>query len=565
MDVSVIIPAYNAEETITDTLESLLAQTYANWEAIVVDDGSRDKTADIAREFTERDNRIRLIQQQNGGESAARNTGVNEARNDWLLFLDADDWISPLHLERLTNELSGDLGLDAVHCLSARVACDGTLVTEEYLPPSGDMFSTLARRAAFPVHACIVRRSLVKAVGKFDTTFKRCADWDLWQRIARTGARFGAVREVLSFYRMRPNSASLDAHLMLNDILRVLRQGHSPDPRVQNPHPDHAHGLLQEKIQSQEFYLLSWCAGILLGRGEDARSLLDSVKEDNYPDLYPEAVAECIFEALFLSICQPPHALEKLFPGIQQKIDDFLLALEKHSMSPDLACRAIIKLKKLILKHSSIWQSIIEEYEQSIEKQRIHTEELKHIKALLEDQRNNWQRLAEERQLTIEKQKVLIEEGGLSKRLLEKEHKQAVVKHETLINTLEQYKLLFFQQRNNWQRLAEERHHIMEKQKICIAELEHDKALTEKERDDLQRLEKEYEQTVARLKAQSEELERSRAFSEEQRKNWQRLAEERESEIAELQQRYWIRLGLGLGVLKQFNSIRLEKNRERNC
>ena len=93
MNVSVIIPAYNAVETIADTLESLIAQTYPHWEAIVVNDGSSDATDEITREFVERDARIRMITQPNGGEGAARNTGIAQAQYDWLLFLDADDWI----------------------------------------------------------------------------------------------------------------------------------------------------------------------------------------------------------------------------------------------------------------------------------------------------------------------------------------------------------------------------------------------------------------------------------------------------------------------------------------
>ena len=70
-------------------------------------------------------------------------------------------------------------------------------------PQSGDMFAVFARHSAFAMHACIVRRLLVDAVGGFDTSLRTCEDWDLWQRIARTGSRFGVIREVLAFYRMR--------------------------------------------------------------------------------------------------------------------------------------------------------------------------------------------------------------------------------------------------------------------------------------------------------------------------------------------------------------------------
>ncbi len=239
---------------------------------MIVDDGSHDATRAIAEALAERDVRIRVVSQPNGGESAARNTGISHARFEWLLFLDADDWVSPCYLERLTSAIDADPSLDAVHCGWARVAQNGAELIEEYRPPTGDLFPVLARRAAFPVHACLVRRSMVEAAGSFDISLRKSPDWDLWQRIARCGATFGAVPEVLAYYRMMPHSASLDAEQMLRDGLTVLRRGHGPDPRVRNPLPQYANGLTGSTVESQQYYLLSWCAGLLLGAGKDARA-----------------------------------------------------------------------------------------------------------------------------------------------------------------------------------------------------------------------------------------------------------------------------------------------------
>ncbi len=226
---------------------------------------------------------------------------------------------------------------------------------DNYQPPSGDLFPTLARRVAFPVHACVVRKSLVEDVGRFDTSLRTCTDWDMWQRIARTGARFGAVDEVLAFYRMRPNGASLDAYQLFKDDLRVLKQGHAPDPRVPNPKPEHANGAPPEQIQTQEFYLLSWCAGLLLGSGKDTRPLLEMVRDDHYPELYPDAVAQCIFES---AVCPPAkrHTDGKDSGSTSiSNVESFLVALEKQSMTPDLASRASRLLRTMILKHSPRW------------------------------------------------------------------------------------------------------------------------------------------------------------------------------------------------------------------
>ena len=388
MPVSIIIPAYNAAATIADTLNSILAQTCPDWEAIVVDDGSTDATCKVVKGFIERDPRICILRQPNGGEAAARNTGISKARYDWLLFLDADDWISPLHLELMTNELRANPELDAVHCGYARVAGDRTLIVNNYEPPTGDLFPTLARRAAFPVHACIVRKSLVEEVGSFDSSFRTSPDWDLWQRVARTGARFGAVREVLAFYRMTPSGASLDAYQLFKDDLRVLKQGHSEDKRVRNAKAEHANGSPPDEIQTQKFYLLSWCAGLLLGAGKDALPLLEMVRDVHYPDLFPDAVAQCIFESAVLPNCQPPRGWERLWLDIHRNVESFLVALEKQSMTQDLARRTSSILRTLILKHSPSWSGIIEELERS--------------RTLLEEQGVSWQQLAEHRQHIID-------------------------------------------------------------------------------------------------------------------------------------------------------------------
>lgn len=407
MYVSIIIPAYNAAKTIADTLNSLLAQTSAHWEAVVVNDGSSDATAAIVSDFAARDARFRLYTQPNAGEAGARNVGIGLARYDWLLFLDADDWIAPHYLERMTTELQTNPHLDAVHCGYARVAADGTQVVENYQPPTGDMFPVLARRAAFPVHACIVRKALVEEVGRFDPSLRTSPDWDLWQRIARIGAYFGAVREVLAFYRMTPSSASLNAYQLFTDDLRVLRQGHAPDARVRNPKPEHENGAPPEQVQTQEFYLLAWCGGLLLGARQDARPLLEMVGEDHFPELYPEAIAQCIFEAATLPSCQPPQFWEKLWPEIQQNIEDFLDALEQRSQAPDLAQQASVALKVMILKHSPSWSTVIGNLQQH--------------HAVLEEDCRQWRRVAEEHSRFIHEQQNMMTEFQQTRTDLEKD------------------------------------------------------------------------------------------------------------------------------------------------
>ena len=410
MRVSVIIPAYNAADTIADALESLLGQTSRHWDAIVVDDGSSDRTADVVERFVQRDGRIRLLRQSNRGEGAARNAGIARARCDWLLFLDADDWISPLHLERLGGVLASDPGLDAVHCGYARVAADGTQVADNFVPPSGDLFSTLARRAAFPVHSCIVRKSLVEEVGYFDTSLQRSADWDLWQRVARTGACFGAVPEVLAYYRIREHSISMDARQVLEAGLRVLRRGHSRDSRVPNPHPAHANGLPPERMRDQVYYLLCWCAGLALGAGEDTLPLLDSIGNDRCTELFPDAIAKCIFEAAPLPTSRARHCWEALWPELRSRVREFLTALEEHSGTPNLAPRTVEALKTRILKHTAEWRPVIEALEQPAARHQLRIAELERATQELDRDLVQWKQRAEDQDAALARKQRQTEE-----------------------------------------------------------------------------------------------------------------------------------------------------------
>jgi glycosyltransferase involved in cell wall biosynthesis len=191
VNVSIIIPAHNAAETIGQTLESIAAQTISTWEVIVVDDGSSDETFAIVEGFVRQHPRVVLLSQPHGGQGTARNTGIGRARFDWLLFLDADDWIERDYLERMGDSILAHPELDAVHCGWTLVDPTGKVFGEFHCNDTGDMFSIFANRNAFPIHACIVRRVVVEEVGRFDPSLRTCEDWDLWQRIARLGARFG--------------------------------------------------------------------------------------------------------------------------------------------------------------------------------------------------------------------------------------------------------------------------------------------------------------------------------------------------------------------------------------
>ncbi len=359
LSISIVIPAYNAAETLSETINALLAQTYPHWEAIVIDDGSIDATAAIVTDFAAQDQRIQLIQQANAGVVTARNVGIAAAQYDWLLFNDADDWIAPSHLAKMIAVLEADTTLDAVHCGWSRITADGTIVMTKFAPQKSDMFTDLACYCTFHVNTCIVRKTFVESTRGFDPRITYCQDWDLWQRIARQGAHFAALPEVLAFYRMRPNSLSSDLPGFCRDGLQVLAYGHGPDPRVPQPQAEYALGMPAADLAVRQIYFTSWCAGLSIGRGEDAAPLLDLMRRRNL-QRSPDAIfveTHWIVENLFETIPIPQGAdisqWHQLWPQYLPLIQAFLAALEQHTQIQGLADLALQQLAQKVLQHSA--------------------------------------------------------------------------------------------------------------------------------------------------------------------------------------------------------------------
>ncbi len=124
IDVSVLIPAYNAQATLANALDSCLAQTMGTFEVLVIDDGSADATQAIAKQYANKDSRIKLIAlEKNGGVSRARNAGLSAAQGQWIAVLDADDWMIPTRLERLTQ---------AAQALDADIVFDNLNITDPH-------------------------------------------------------------------------------------------------------------------------------------------------------------------------------------------------------------------------------------------------------------------------------------------------------------------------------------------------------------------------------------------------------------------------------------------------
>jgi peptidoglycan/xylan/chitin deacetylase (PgdA/CDA1 family) len=356
--VSVVVPAHDAEATLAEALDSLLAQTYEEWEAVVVDDGSADATASIAGGYAARDPRFRVISRDRGGASAARNTGIDAAKGEWLLFLDADDWLLPQMLERLVEIVGADTRVDAAFGLATRVDAEGEPVVSEF-GGRDNLFRLAGRTCPFAIHGGIVRRALVERVGGFDVTLETCEDWDLWQRVIRAGARIAHVDEVLAGYRLRPESLSVDARRLLRDGLEVIRRVHAPDPRVGDPDPAYANGLPAADAPAASLGLVGWTAGLALGNGDDPVQLLDLVEFGGNHIIDPGAIATGVCLATPIARTRGVAAWLELWPQLEGWLAAFANALEKRLQSPGLATRMLCALEREVLSRTEATESTV--------------------------------------------------------------------------------------------------------------------------------------------------------------------------------------------------------------
>ncbi len=219
--VSVVIPAHNAASTIRDTLASLSAQSFRDFEAIVIDDGSADDTARVAEDCD--DERIRVISVENGGVATARNVGIEAAAGELLAFLDADDLWLPAKLERQLERLHADASAGMCVTAATRIDAAGRKLGPMPLAHAADNCSALLLGSMVLgcVSSGVFRRAVLKRAGAFNPRFSQCADWDLWLR-ASTVTRIALVDEPLVLYRSASGNMSSDIELLERDTFAVL-------------------------------------------------------------------------------------------------------------------------------------------------------------------------------------------------------------------------------------------------------------------------------------------------------------------------------------------------------
>ncbi len=240
INFSVIIPVYNAEDYIEQSLRSVFAQTYQDFEIIVIDDGSTDNTAEVVSKFADRQN-LQYLRQANAGPAAARNKGIKEASGQYIAFLDSDDFWHPQKLEAHWDHLqsSPNVGLSFnwfevfYDCLTES---DEKVVKPWFSQPTKTILNWedfLERNWTGTSSTVVVRAECLRDK-QFDARFRTGEDYYLWLEIARSGWKIGFIPQALTVYRKRPSSLTVNYLQIALDELYVAKElPDSFDQRVQ--------------------------------------------------------------------------------------------------------------------------------------------------------------------------------------------------------------------------------------------------------------------------------------------------------------------------------------------
>lgn len=224
--VSVIMPAYNAEDYIQCAIDSVIAQSYSNWELIIVDDGSTDKTAAIIAHNIEQDVRIKSFYQQNGKQGKARNLGISHAKGFYIAFLDSDDLWMPNKL-KCQIQIFENKNIDIVYTSGYKLYANKNL--EEYPSIFGMfdsivMYEILFKENIIPILSVLIKADFVRKVGylDIDINLQGCEDWNYWIRCALSEGVFYGINEKHFIYRHHDNGMSRNISLMRIAEINVL-------------------------------------------------------------------------------------------------------------------------------------------------------------------------------------------------------------------------------------------------------------------------------------------------------------------------------------------------------
>lgn len=225
--VSIIVPIYNVEQYLPACLDSLVNQTLQDIEIICVNDGSTDNSASVVRDYMQQDARIRLIEQDNQGLSAARNAGIRNANGKYLQFLDADDILLPDKLTKQVQELE-QTNADVCVCHHSmftdtpNTVWENELSNAEYCLTKEGFLYNWGDSFVIAIHSGLFRKAfLMNNKLQFEERVRACEDWLFWTHLALHRATFGEIPDKLALYRVHDLSMTKDKSYMQSNRVKA--------------------------------------------------------------------------------------------------------------------------------------------------------------------------------------------------------------------------------------------------------------------------------------------------------------------------------------------------------
>ncbi len=239
--VSIIMPAYNSGKLISESIDSVLCQSYDNIELLIIDDGSTDDTTIIVNCYIQNDKRIKLLHNKGKGVSSARNCGIKNALGAYICFLDSDDIYSnnaiELRLEYLRNHPNVDAAFCEVRLTDQKLKELGWVITGKPVVTFEDFYNNAVHTASV-----LFKSDIIKRIG-FDESFSNGEDWLCWHRIARMGVEYHYVHGCFVLYRQHNSTVLSNFKYHENQLLRVIDIIYGMDPGCPNPDPRYSSGL----------------------------------------------------------------------------------------------------------------------------------------------------------------------------------------------------------------------------------------------------------------------------------------------------------------------------------
>lgn len=295
--ISVIIPCYNSEKHLRETIESVCKQTYPQVEIIIVDDGSNDQSLQI---IAEHGSHITLIKQQNQGPYPARNNALKQSRGQFIAFLDADDLWDPSCLAKLHSALVTQ-DADLAYCGWQNF---GTAAADSspYIPPryeEGDVISSFLKGCPWPIHAALTRRAVVDAVAGFSERRFSSMDYDFWLRIIAHTRHIVLVPEVLAYYRWHGQQISTVKWQQVLNAVNVRREFVTGHPeQVSHIEPEKLAELVNGPLL-QEAYRAYWNRNLDTAQRLFRASLTEGIwRRRDLKYILPALLPTSVFQAL---------------------------------------------------------------------------------------------------------------------------------------------------------------------------------------------------------------------------------------------------------------------------